>query len=158
MGDSMTATELPTGHHERADHRPYVDAVCAALEAQEIGVGTRWTSATRLREATVRLAPDPEETAFGEAEEVLLRWTEEAGWFLVAPTVHEGQCLEFPWYMGFGVLPDPDEVAVWVDTLLIRPDLTPSREDGPYRRHTDYDPEFEQALRSYAQNPAAGDD
>ncbi|WP_141658812.1 DUF6292 family protein [Carbonactinospora thermoautotrophica] len=154
----MTATELPTDHRERADHRPYVDAVCAALEAQEIGVEACQTSATRLREATVRLTPDPEETAFGEAEEVLLRWTEEAGWFLVAPTVHEGQRLELPWHMGFGVLPDPDEVAVWVAVLLTRPDATPSREDGPYRSHTEYDPEFERALRSYAQGPAAGDD
>ena len=55
-----------------------------------------------------------------------------------------------PVYKGLGVLPDPEDVAAWVVILLTHPELTPSREDHPFRDHAVEDPAFEAALARYA--------
>lgn len=142
---------------DRADHRGYIDAVCQALTAAGIGVGKRAFGEGRVRTATVHLIPPPEgdpeveswAQTFTSALNVLLCWSEEQGWFLVAPTVRGGNRVASPWFKGFGVLPPPDDVATWVELLLMMPHSTVSMDDGPYRQAAHADPDFEARLAAF---------
>jgi hypothetical protein len=79
-----------------------------------------------------------------------MRWDEENGWSLgLRRDLATGAVLN-PVYKGLGVLPDPEDVASWVVVLLTHPELTPSREDHPFRDSGDADYEFEAQLARYA--------
>ena len=54
----------------------------------------------------------------------------------MAPRVHKG----------LSVVPDPEDVAAWAVVLLTHPELTPRRENHPFRDHMVVDPAFEAQL------------
>ena len=98
------------------------------------------------REATLLLRPD--EAAFAErvAAEASAVWDEEDGWSLAVGGAPEASRV----HKGLGVVPDPEDVAAWVEVLLAHPELTPSREDHPFRDRSVADPGFEAQLARYA--------
>jgi len=138
----------------RADHRPYLRAVRAAIESKEIPVKTVVTDAGAIREGLLHLDPQATAAAFPEAAEVVLRWTEEHGWSYAAfYPPHSG--LGTSWtHLGFGVLPTPDEVANWIGTVLINPALIVSNEDDPYRSAGDNDEDLEARIAAYGSKSA----
>lgn len=145
----------------QAPHDGYIAAVHAALADQDIAVEYVVLDREPLRSATLYLSIDEDDfdSPFLQAEELLMRWTEEDGWILIAPVLQEnGVMTRAPWHHGFSVLPDPEEIATWAAILLSRPDLTISREDGPYRGRRDNDPGFENALLRYATSEAGAAD
>ncbi len=77
-------------------------------------------------------------------------WDEENGWALAARRDPEAVAAGDPVYKGIGVVPDPEDVAAWAVVLLAHPELTPSREDHPFRDRSINDPAFEESLAGYA--------
>jgi hypothetical protein len=94
------------------------------------------------REAALLLRPD--ESAFAEPVpgEAWASWDECDGWSLLV----RDDAVTSDVYKGLGVLPDPGDVSAWAVTLLAHPEVTPSREDHPFRDHSVADPEFEVQL------------
>lgn len=139
---------MSTQGHRRADHAPYIAAVGHCIEARDIQVAdvTVTTSGGGRREATLLLRPD--EAAFAERVpvEAQASWDEDNGWSVLA----RYDSVASDVYKGLGVVPGPDDVAAWVVTLLAHPELTPSREDHPFRDHSVADPEFEGRLAEFA--------
>jgi hypothetical protein len=132
----------------QAGHAAYIAAVGRSIESRGIRVTDVMTglAADGRREAALQLFLD--ETAFpadvpGAAS---ASWDEEDGWSVdagggpAAGRIHKG----------LGVVPGPEDVAAWVVVLLAHPELTPSREDHPFRDHRVPDPVFEAQLASYA--------
>ena len=134
--------------HRRADHSPYITAVCRGIEARDIRVADMavTTSSGGRREATLLLRPD--EGAFAERvpSEASASWDEDNGWSVLVLR----ESLACHVYKGLGVVPDPEDVATWAVALLAHPELTPSREDHPFRDHRVADPDFEALLAAYA--------
>jgi len=134
------------GH--RTGHAPYIAAACRAIETRGILVADVRTTASSggRREATLLLRPD--EAAFDEQVPAAASatWDEEDGWSLAVGAAPEVSRV----HKGLGVLPDPEDVAAWVEVLLAHPELTPSREDHPFRDHSVADPGFEAELARYA--------
>jgi len=129
-------------------HAPYIAAACRAIETRGIlvaDVRTAGTSGGR-REAMLLLRPD--EAAFAERvpAEASAVWDEEDGWSLAVGGAPEASRV----HKGLGVVPDPEDVAAWVEVLLAHPELTPSREDHPFRDRSVADPGFEAQLARYA--------
>lgn len=149
---------MPTepSQHSHTDHRPYIEAVRAALLLKDISVGDAAFNTGRVRSATMPLwAPDedfdePWHFTFTSAESVELHWTEEDGWSVLALHSDAGRLLPTIWRRGFGALLPLDEVAAWAALLLTMPIAVSSREDGPYRSHQQYDSAFEAALATFA--------
>jgi len=133
--------------HE-AGHVPYIAAACRAIEARGILVADVRTTASSggRREATLLLRPD--EAAFAEQvpAEASATWDEDDGWSLAVGGAPEASRV----HKGLGVVPDPEDVAAWVEVLLAHPELTPSREDHPFRDRSVADPGFEAQLARYA--------
>src|ERR1022692_2811111 len=141
---------MVTQKPRQADHAAYIAAVAGAIELRGIRVtDVRTSAADGRREATLQLRPD--ETAFPvqAPAEASATWDEEDGWSL---TVERGQQASRV-HKGLGVVPDPEDVAAWVSVLLAHPELTPSREDHPFRNHSVPDPGFEAQLARYAPGP-----
>jgi hypothetical protein len=135
----------------RADHAPYVGAVRRELQARDIWVAeVSVTGQGGRREARMLLHPDQD--AFGERvpREASVVWDEGNGWSLAARRDSETLVTGVPWHMGLGVVPEPGDVAAWVVSLLAHPEVTPSREDQPFRNHLAHDREFEVQLARYA--------
>jgi len=134
------------GH--RTGHAPYIAAACHAIETRGILVADVRTTASRggRRAATLLLRPD--EAAFAERvpAEASATWDEEDGWSLAVGDLPEASRV----HKGLGVMPDPEDVAAWIEVLLAHPELTPSREDHPFRDHSVPDPGFEAQLARYA--------
>lgn len=65
-------------------------------------------------------------------------WDEENGWSLLLA----GDAVAARVHKGLSVVPDPEDVAAWAVVLLTHPELTPSRENHPFRDHTVADPAF----------------
>jgi hypothetical protein len=134
------------GH--RTGHAPYIAAACRAIETRGILVADVRTTASSggRRAATLLLRPD--ETAFAERvpAEASAAWDEEDGWSLAVGGAPEASCV----HKGLGVVPDPEDVAAWIEVVLAHPELTPSREDHPFRDHSVADPGFEAQLARYA--------
>lgn len=132
----------------RLDHVPYLEAVGRALEARGVLVLAivSGTGSDGRREATVTMRPG--RTAFPSFPffEPVASWNEEDGWSLVA----NREPAESPAYKGLEVVPAPDDVAAWVVVLLAHPEVTPSREEHPFRDHSVPDPGFEAELARYA--------
>ena len=145
---TVTFIDMGAQEHRWADHAHYIAAIRRGMEARGVRVIDIGTSAAAdgRREATLLLRPD--ETAFPVPvpAQASASWNEEDGWSLAvgngpaASRVHKG----------LGVAPDPEDVAVWVAVLLAHPELTPSREDHPFRDHSVPDPAFEAQLSRYA--------
>lgn len=129
-------------------HAPYIAAACRAIQTRGILVADVKTAASSggRREATLLLRPD--ETAFTERvpAEASATWDEEDGWSLAVGDASEASRV----HKGLGVVPDPEDVAAWIEVLLAHPELTPSREDHPFREHSAADPGFEAQLARYA--------
>jgi hypothetical protein len=133
--------------HQRADHRPYIAAVRRGIESRDIRVtSVSLTSAGGRREATLVLRPDELAYAWRVPGEATACWDEADGWSML---VCDGQ-LANRVRKGLGVLPDPEDVAVWAVAVLAHPELTPSYEDHPFRDHRLPDPGFEAQLARYA--------
>jgi hypothetical protein len=134
------------GH--QTGHAPYIAAACRAIETRGILVADVRTTASSggRRKATLMLRPD--EAAFTERvpAEASATWDEEDGWSLAAGGAPEASRV----HKGLGVVPDPEDVAAWIEVLLAHPELTPSREDYPFRDHSAADPGFEAQLARYA--------
>jgi uncharacterized protein DUF6292 len=148
-GREMATSEAPV---RRANHSAYIAAVRGELEARDVSTGDIRidVSPEGRREATLRLEPDDSMLTGQVAVEASLSWDEEYGWSLLARYDVVPPVAGSPVYQGFGVLPDPDDVASWVVAVLTRPDTTPSREDGPYRDCSAADPVFEAQLGRYS--------
>jgi len=134
--------------HHRADHAPYIAAVRRGIEMRDIRVTpvTITTSGDGRREATLVLRPDASAFAERLPGEAAASWDEDNGWSML---VRLGR-LTNQVHKGLGVMPDPEDVAVWAVTLLAHPELTPSYEDHPFRDHRAEDPGFEAQLAWYA--------
>jgi hypothetical protein len=148
----MTVRFAGVGEQERAraGHAAYIGAVQRGLEEREVTVTlTRTGSSQGVRNAELRLRPVADMTATPVPEEAFLGWDEENGWSLGLRRDPVTLAVVSPVYKGLGVLPDPDDVASWVVVLLTHPELTPSREDHPFRDHAVEDPEFEAQLAWY---------
>jgi hypothetical protein len=148
----MTVRFAGVGEQERvrAGHAAYVGAVQRGLEEREVIVTlTRTGSSQGVRNAELHLRPDPDMTATPFPGEAFLDWDEEKGWSLGLRRDPVTLAVLSPVYKGLSVLPDPDDVASWVVVLLAHPELTPSREDHPFRDHAVEDPEFEAQLARY---------
>jgi hypothetical protein len=141
----MTAGRPDAG---RADHAPYIAAVCRDLRARDLRVADTlvWTAADGRRDATLLLRPD--EGAFPAPVPglVRLRWNEEDGWSVA---VHGGPAAAAV-YKGLDVAPGPQDVAAWAAVAVAHPELTPSREQHPFRDHSAADASFEAWLAHYA--------
>jgi len=142
---------MGTQEHRRANHAHYIAAVRRGIETRSIRVIDIRTStaADDGREATLLLRPD--ETAFPVPvpAQASASWDEEDGWSLAVGSGPAASRV----YKGLGVAPDPEDVAAWVAVLLAHPELTPSREDHPFRDHSVPDPAFEAQLARYAPGP-----
>jgi hypothetical protein len=138
----------------QTDHRPYTELARLALLLKDVHIGAPVFRPGRVRSAAMTVLPpdadfdDPWHPTFANAKRVELRWSEEDGWSLLAAYL-DGQAGPTIWRRGFGVLLPPAEVAGWLDVLLTMPHATPSREDGPFRSHQQYDHDFEAALTAY---------
>ena len=136
----------------QADHSSYVAAVRQDIETQgisltDVRIGV---SPEGRREAFMRLEPG-DSTSLGQPLlEASIRWDEEHGWSFLARYDTVPLLRGSPLYKGLGVLPDPDDVAVWVVALLANPAMIPSREDGPYRLCSSADPAFNAQLTRYS--------
>jgi Family of unknown function (DUF6292) len=147
-------TELPQAAH--TNHQPYIETVRVALLLKDIQIGAAVFTGGRVRSASMPLtapeddADDPWHPTFAAALSVRLRWSEEAGWALLALHTSGDTTVPAIWRRGFGVVLPPDEVASWVALLLTMPIAVGSREDGPYRSHQQHDPALEASLSAFA--------
>ena len=151
-GEGMAVTFAGMGQPERvrADHAAYIGAVHRCLQERDVSVTTTSTGSHGLRNAELHLHPDVDAFADPVPEEAFLAWDEENGWSLGLRRDPKTLAVVSPVFKGLSVLPDPDDVASWVVVLLTHPELTPSREDHPFRDHAVEDPGFEAQLARYA--------
>lgn len=135
----------------QVDHSAYIAAVRHQLEAQDIAtVDVRISvSSEGRREAAMRLKPGDSAPVDQVPLDASMSWDEEYGWSLLAHYDSIPPVPGSPVHKGLSVLPDPDDVAAWVVVLLARPDVTPSREDGPHRDCSSPEPAFEDQLAGY---------
>jgi hypothetical protein len=134
-----------------AGHAAYINAVHRCLRERDVSVSaTLPVSSHGPRHAALHLRPDSDAFAGPVSQEAFLAWDEENGWSLGLRRDPATLAILNPVFKGLSVLPDPDDVASWVVVLLTHPELTPSREDHPFRDHAVEDPEFEAQLARYA--------
>jgi hypothetical protein len=134
----------------RAGHGAYIAAVRCGLEERDVDVASARIGDLGVRTAELHICPASGEFAVPAPAEAFMHWDEENGWSLgLRRDLASGAVLN-PVYKGLGVLPDPEDVASWVVVLLTHPELTPSREDHPFRDSADADHEFEAQLAQYA--------
>lgn len=140
--------------HTRLGHTRYIHEVLHRLELRDVAVRLiNMGSPGGRREARLLLRPDQDAFAEQVPDEAALGWDEENGWSLVISADPDVPLAPAPFYKGLSVLPDPEDVAAWVVVLLAHPELTPSREDHPFRDHAASDPAFEDELAKYAASP-----
>lgn len=135
----------------RAGHAGYIEAVRRSLEKNDVDVtSARIGDRAQVRSAELHIRPAAGAFAAPVPAEAFLRWDEENGWSLgLRRDLATGVVLN-PVHKGLGVLPDPEDVAAWAVVLLTHPELTPSREDHPFRDSAVADHEFEAQLARYA--------
>jgi hypothetical protein len=137
----------------RADHGPYIAAVRRQLEARGIRSSDIRVSRRDGRRATallVALADADNVIGAGATSDASLYWDEEDGWSLRARPDAGDPGSADPVHKGLSVVPEPADVAAWVVVLLAHPELTPSREDHPFRDHLARDQGFEELLARYS--------
>ncbi len=136
------------GRRVRADHEPYIRAVCDSIESRDIRVTEAGIEIADCHGRTAWLRLQPEQETFAEPvpAEAHVLWDEGQGWSLrTRPGLPDNLISK-----GLDVLPDPADVAAWVVVALTHPELTPSYEDGRLRAHSAADPEFGSRLARYA--------
>jgi len=133
--------------HSRADHAPYITAVRRRFEARDLRVADIAVTVSEdgRREATLLLHPDEDAFAERVPGEASTSWDEENGWSMDV----RQESLTSPVHKGLEVAPEPEDVAAWAVALLVHPELTPSRDDHPFRDHRVADPIFEVLLTTY---------
>jgi hypothetical protein len=132
-------------------HSAYIGAVRDRLQERGVRVSAIMPVSSRgPRNAQLRLRPALDAFADPVPEEAFLYWDEEDGWSLGLRRDPATLAIVNATFKGMGVLPDPEDVASWVMVLLAHPELTPSREDHPFRDHAVEDPQFEAQLARYA--------
>ena len=146
----MTDTVVPmsTQQDDRADHAAYITAVSGSIEARDIRVVDllSTTAEDGRREASLTLRADIGAFAEQIPGRATASWDEENSWSLLVA----GDATAARVHKGLSVLPEPEDVAAWAVVLLTHPELTPSRENHPFRDHTVADPAFEAQLARYA--------
>ena len=107
------------GH--RTGHAPYIAAACRAIETRGILVADVRTTASSGGRRAATLALRPDEAAFTEQvpAEASAAWDEEDGWSLAVGGAPEASRV----HKGLGVVPDPEDVAAWIEVLLAHPEL-----------------------------------
>lgn len=132
----------------KAGHGPYIAAVCRDLEARDVRVADTmvWAARDGRREATLLLQPDDAAFPAVGPVRVRLRWNEEDGWSILLG----GESAAAGVYKGLGVVPDPEDVAVWAVVAIAHPEVTSSREEHPFRDHSVADDVFEAQLARYS--------
>lgn len=144
---AATVTGVTEPEHHRADHGLYIAAVRRGIELRDIRVtSVNVTSVGGRREAALVLRPDESAFACQIPGEATACWDEADGWSML---VREDQLANMV-HKGLGVVPEPEDVAVWAVAVLAHPELTPSYEDHPFRDHRVPDPDFEAQLARYA--------
>lgn len=143
---------MTTPMQPRADHGPYLAAVCRHLQAHELLVTVRSATCGSGRRAGVLFVrPDDAAVAGPVVAETVLTWDEESGWSLVAR--HHGS-LESPVavWQGRDVLPDPGDVASWVVGQIRHrgPAPVPGPRTPPGRGDAAGDGGLEERLARYA--------
>ena len=145
---AVTFSAMTAEQQQRADHEPYIQAVCRSIEGRDVRVVaagvTRFTR--RVRRSQLTLRPELDAFAVAGPAQATAAWDEESGWSLSV----RRQSIDYQVSKGLDVVPDPDDVAAWVVVALAHPELTPSYEDGPLRSHSVSDPEFDARLARYA--------
>lgn len=144
----MAASAENAASESRADHAPYIAAVCSDLERRDVRVVDTmvWTSRDGRRQAVLLLNPDDGAFPVEAVGQVRAQWNEEDGWSILAGEEPSGGGV----YKGLGVVPDPEDVATWAVVAVTHPELTPSREDHPFRDYSVVDASFEAQLATYA--------
>ena len=139
---------MGTQEHRRADHSPYIRAVRRGIEARDICVADMAVTSSSGGRREARLLLRLDEGTFAERVpgEASATWDEDNGWSMLV----QRKSLASRVHKGLGVVPDPEDVAAWAVALLAHPELTPSREDHPFRDHRVADPDFEALLAAYA--------
>jgi hypothetical protein len=133
---------------DRADHRPYIEAVCQALD----GCGFRVSEATvteseaPLRLARLVLCPVAETFATVVPETASASWDESGGWQLIVN--HEDLVSQFA--EGTNVLLTPRAVAAWAVIALTGPAVATENFNPQRRDPAVSDPEFEDQLTAYS--------
>jgi hypothetical protein len=148
----VAVTFAGVGEQEQvwAGHAAYIDAVHRCLQRREVNVTLARTGRHQdVRHAELHIRPAPDMVATPVPDEAFLDWDEENGWSLGLRRDPASLAIVSPVYKGLSVLPDPEDVASWVVVLLAHPELTPDREDHPFRDHAVEDPEFEAQLARY---------
>lgn len=90
--------------------------------------------------------PDDFSSGLG-ARECTLGWNEASGWYFQRESAKEP--LERRW-LGHGLVPDPDRVAIFATTLQVNPDSAGSLERPFYRGPGRLEPELLERLKPYA--------
>jgi hypothetical protein len=131
----------------RADHAPYITVVRHRFEARDLRVADMAVTVSEdgRREAMLRLRPDGDAFAEQVPVEASASWDEEDGWSIVV----RQESLTSQVHKGLEVAPEPEDVAAWAVALLAHPEVTPSRDDHPFRDHRVADPVFEALLTTY---------
>jgi hypothetical protein len=120
------------------------------LEERDVDVASARIDDLGVRTAELHICPASGAFAAPVPAEAFMHWDEENGWSLgLHRDLATGAVLN-PVHKGLSVLPDPEDVASWAVVLLTHPEVTPSREDHPFRNSADADHEFEAQLARYA--------
>lgn len=146
-----TVKGMDAERHARADHGPYIEAVCRSLEAREVRVVAAGVTRLpgRIRRARLMLRTDQDVFAGAGPAPARVTWDEESGWSLSVRRLS----VDYQVSKGLDLVPDPDDVAAWVVVALTHPELTPSYENGPRRAHRVADPDFDARLARYPATP-----
>ena len=149
---SATITFVDVGDpgQVRAGHGAYITAVRHSLEERDVQVTSARIGDLGVRTAELHIRPVSGTFATPVPAEAVMHWDEENGWSLGLRRQPAMSSLLNPVYKGLGVLPDPEDVASWTVVLLTHPEMTPSREDHPFRDSATADREFEAQLARYA--------
>jgi Family of unknown function (DUF6292) len=141
----------PEHEHSPASHARYIGEVVHLLKRRDVSATLiSMSSPGDRREARLLLRPDQEAFTEPVPAEAALGWDEENGWSLIISADPDVPVAPAPFYKGLSVLPDPEDVAAWVVVVLAHPELTPSRDDHPFRDRAAADPAFEDELARYA--------
>ncbi len=150
-GAAVTFAGMGERDQVRAGHAAYIGVVLRCLRERGVSVAATSTGCSHgLRNAELHLQPDAAAFATPVPEQAFLAWDEENGWSLGIRRDPATLAVLNRVYKGLSVLPDPEDVALWVVVLLAHTELTPSREDHPFRDHAVEDHEFEAQLARYA--------
>ena len=149
----MTSTDqaIPAcGTAQRADHWPYIEAVCRALVSCGIRVSelTLPESEPPCRQARLVLRPMADAFASNVPETATASWDESNGWQITVS--HEDLVSQFA--EGTNVLLTPHGFAAWAVITLTQPGQADGN-DHTRRPHDPRvsDPEFEARLMTYSQ-------